>query len=138
MMERNTHWLNERRLSHYPRIILTLFIAIAVVWVVLSKHMIDIKGKPLGYDFITFWGASHLGLTGHPADAYDIRLISDAEKIAVPRLNSLFVWYYPPAFYLVILPLAFLPYLVAYLSFILATLACYVVLLYRVVRNKTA
>lgn len=137
-MERNAHWLNETRLSHYPRIILAFFIAIAIVWVALSKDLVDIKGKPLGYDFITFWGASHLGLTGHAADAYDINLMFNAEKIAVPRLNNFFVWYYPPAFYLVILPLAFLPYLVACVSFIVATLACYVALLYRVVRNKSA
>lgn len=137
-MERDTHWLNPTRLSHYPRILLTLFIAIAIGWVVLSKGMMDMKGKPLGYDFITFWGASHLGLTGHPVDAYDIRRLFDAEKLAVPALHSFYVWYYPPAFYLLILPLAWLPYLVAYASFVTATLACYVALLYRVVRNKAA
>jgi hypothetical protein len=137
-VKRDTHWLNEERLLQYPRIILALLLVISVVWVLMSKNMIDIKGKPLGYDFITFWGASHLGLAGHPADAYDFSHIFVAEKIAVPRLTGLFFWYYPPAFYLVILPLAFLHYLAAYFTFILTTLACYVALLYRVVRHKTA
>ena len=137
-MKSNTHWLNQQRLFVYPRMLLALFIVIAIGWVVLSKNMMDMKGKPLGYDFITFWGASHLGLTGHPTDAYDIFKMLDAQRVAVPRLNSFYVWYYPPSFYLVILPLALMPYIVAYLSFVLITLACYVALLHRVIRNKKA
>jgi hypothetical protein len=134
----DAHWLNRRRLSHYPLIILTAFIVIAVVWVLRSKDMVDLKGKPLGYDFITFWAASHLGLAGHPADAYNIRSLFNAEQIAVPASHSIFVWYYPPAFYLVILPLALLPYLAAYWGFMLSTLGCYLLVFRRVVNNKAA
>jgi Glycosyltransferase family 87 len=134
----DAHWLNRRRLSHYPLIILTAFIVIAVVWVLRSKDMVDLKGKPLGYDFITFWAASHLGLAGHPADAYNIRSLFNAEQIVVPASHSIFVWCYPPAFYLVILPLALLPYLAAYWGFMLSTLGCYLLVFRRVVNNQAA
>jgi hypothetical protein len=137
-MKNNPHRLNQQRLFVYPRMLLALFIVIAISWVLLSNNTIDMKGKPLGYDFITFWGASHLGLSGHQVDAYDILKLFDAERVAVPKLSTFYVWYYPPSFYLVILPLALMPYIVAYLSFVLTTLACYVALLSRVIRNKHA
>ena len=138
IMSRNTHWLNRKRLTVYPRIFLTVFLVAGIAWVLLSKNMVDLKGKPLGYDFITFWAASHVGLGGHAADAYNVRLLFKAENIAVPESQKIFVWFYPPPFYLVVLPLALLPYLAAYAVFVLSTLGCYVLVLRRIARNNTA
>jgi hypothetical protein len=137
-MERNEHWLNRERLTVYPRLILTLLIVVAVTWVLMSKNAVDPKGKPLGYDFITFWAASYVGLTGHAQDAYDIASLFKAEQIAVPASQSAFVWFYPPSFYLLILPLASLPYLAAYWTFVLSTLGCYLLVVRRVVQGNAA
>jgi hypothetical protein len=137
-MGRNTHWLNRKRLTVYPRIFLTVFLVGGIAWVLLSKNMVDLKGKPLGYDFVTFWAASHVGLGGHAADAYNISLLFQAEKIAVPASQMVFVWYYPPPFYLVVLPLALLPYIASYWVFVSSTLACYVLVLKRILKNNTA
>ncbi|WP_321781822.1 glycosyltransferase family 87 protein [Paraburkholderia sp. J94] len=132
------HWLDRERFTNYPRILLGMFILAAICWIVMSKDMVDMKGKPLGYDFITFWAASHLALAGHAADAYQIPLLFAAEKIGVPASQSVFVWYYPPTFYLLVLPLALLPYIVAYWAFILPTLCLYLLALRRVVWNTHA
>lgn len=112
------HWLNAERLAVYPRIFAVLFVGLGLVWVLAASDGVDLKGKPLGYDFITFWGASHLALEGSPAAAYDPREIYLAERLAVPDSSSLFLWHYPPTFFLAVLPLALLPYFWAYLSFV--------------------
>lgn len=112
------HWLNAERLRAYPRIFALLFVALGLVWVLTANNGVDLKGKPLGYDFITFWGASHLALEGNPAAAYDPREIYAAERQAVPDSSSLFLWHYPPTFLLAVLPLALLPYFWAYWSFL--------------------
>lgn len=120
------HWLNEERLRIYPRLFLLLFLALGMVWVLLSENGVDPWGKPLGYDFITFWGASHLALEGNPADAYDPDKIYAAEQLAVPDNPSMFLWHYPPTFYLVVWPLALLPYFMAYFVFVGLTFLPYV------------
>lgn len=122
----------------YPRMIVLLLLVTSIVWVLLSKNSLDLKDRPLGYDFITFWAASHVGLAGHAPDAYNISLLFKAEQIAVPDLTWPFFWYYPPSFYLVILPLAFFPYLVAYWVFVLSTLTGYLLVFRRIVRNNIA
>lgn len=138
VMDGSTHWLTRKRLTVYPRMIVVILVVTGIAWVLLSKNMVDLKGKPLGYDFITFWAASHVGLAGHSVDAYNIPLLFKAEQLAVPASNRIFVWYYPPPFYLIILPLALLPYLAAYGVFMLSTLACYLVVFRRIVQNRTA
>lgn len=122
------HWLNQRRLIAYPRIFVPVYVLLAIGWAMMSVDLVDPKGKPLGYDFITFWGASLLALSGHAADAYDMQRIFAAEQIAVPASNAVFLWHYPPMFHLVALPLALMPYLVSYATFVVSTFtACAIV-----------
>ncbi|MFX1684402.1 glycosyltransferase family 87 protein [Paraburkholderia sp. A2RI-6] len=137
-MGRSTHWLNRERIKIYPRIVLGLIVVVFIAWVLLSKDRLDPQGKPLGADFIAFWAASHIALAGHAEDAYNLPSLFKAVQVAVPASQSIFAWYYPPSFYLVVLPLALLPYLAAYLTFILSTLICYLVVLRRIAFNTTA
>lgn len=134
------HWLNRERLTLYPRIILALFLVIVfgLVWVLMSNDMVDPKGQPLGYDFITFWAASQIALSGHAQDAYSMPQLYKAMQIAVPTAKSEYLWSYPPSFYLVILPLALLPYILAYCAFMLSTLGAYVLVLRRIIRGNIA
>ncbi len=133
-----SHWLNRERFTRYPRLFLLLFIVLGIAWALLAKNHVDLKGKPLGYDFITFWAASYLGLHNHAPLAYDLASIFRAEQAAVPASNSVFVWYYPPTFYVLILPLALLAYFPAYWTFMLLTLAAYVCAMRRIVRTPDA
>ena len=134
-MKARSHWLNRERLSLYPRVILALFLVIGLKF---FDTMFDQNGITFASDFITFWAASHVALAGHAEDAYNIPLLFKAEQIAVPASQKGFVWFYPPSFYLVILPLALLPYIAAYCAFMLSTLGAYLLVLRRIVRGNTA
>ncbi|UWX58030.1 DUF2029 domain-containing protein [Chlorobaculum sp. MV4-Y] len=131
-MNANLHWLNQKRLIFYSRISLALFLVIG------SGFVLTPDGLPICRDFITFWTASHLALTGHAQDAYNISLLLKAEQADVPLSQIPLPWFYPPPFYLVVLPLALLPFLAAYWTFTLSTLGGYFLVLRRIVRGKTA
>jgi hypothetical protein len=134
----DAHWLNSKRLTAYPRILLGMFVLTTAIWLLMSKQMVDPQGKPFGNDFITFWAASYAALHGHAPDAYNIAKIFRYEQIAVPASKLVFGWYYPPSFYLVVLPLALLPYVAAFFVWILPTLALYVGVLQRIVKGSVA
>jgi hypothetical protein len=125
------HWLTAERLTVYPLIVLAVSLISAIGWIVASGGMVDPRGKPLGYDFITFWGASYLALGGTPAAAYDMVRIAAAEQAAVPGLETVYLWHYPPTFFLLILPLSLLPYLAAYFAFLGTTGAAFVAVMRR-------
>ncbi len=119
------HWLNLRRATAYPRIFVAIYLAATVVWVCLATDLVDPKGKPLGYDFITFWSASWLALAGESAAAFDAARIFAIQRIAVPASDVVFLWHYPPTFHLIVLPLALMPYFAAYGVWLAGTFAGY-------------
>ncbi len=120
-----SHWLNAERLRVYPRVFLALYLLLTAVWVLLSRHGVDITGKPLGHDFIAFWTASELALAGHPLAAYDPETLVAAQQALLPGIRTAHPWQYPPTFLLAVLPLALLPYFASYLLFVASTLFVY-------------
>jgi hypothetical protein len=112
---------------------------LAVLWVVLSHDGIDPAGKPLGADFINFYAASDLALHGRLAEAYDIGRMEAAEQAIVPAAAGQVVpWQYPPSFALMILPLALLPYAVAFVLFTVVTAALYLWLVRAIFPDRRA
>lgn len=138
MTRSDRHWLDAERLTVYPRILVIMFGLSAVAYAATVRDLVDFRGQSAGADFITFWAASYLGLSGRPEDAYDVSLIAAAERVAVPAGENVFAWFYPPPFFLAILPLALMPYLVALLAFVGTTLIAYLVALGRVIRRWDA
>ena len=116
------HWLNQRRLRVYPWLFLLAFVLIAGYWTVRSEAGLDVRGKPLGYDFVSFWSASTLALEGEPEAAYRPERILATGRRAVPDLEARFIWSYPPTFQLLVLPLGLLPYIWSYLLWFVAWL----------------
>src|SRR5690242_6919700 len=106
------------RMRRYPMLIIAIYVVAAIVLVATSHDMIDPLGKPLGYDFITFWGASDLTLHGKPQAAFDAAQSLAAQQKAIAETYVEFYWHYPPTFQLVAAPLALLPYALSYLIFI--------------------
>jgi hypothetical protein len=136
----DAHWLTSARILLYSRIFFALFLfLICFLWFFMFKNFVDSRGQPVGFDFITYWAASHLALTGHAQDAYNTSLLFNAQQIGMPAATaSTYVWFYPPAFFLVVLPLALLPYIAAYGIFMLSTLCACLLVLRRIVRGSTA
>jgi hypothetical protein len=129
-------WLNEARVSVYPKILLALYIVLGIGWIALSTDFVDRSGKPLGYDFITFWAASDLALHGQAGDVFDPAKIFAAQQRAVAANQSVYLWHYPPVFLLFVLPLALVPYLVSCALFVGVTLAIYILYLRRLVDSR--
>lgn len=113
------------RMRHYPIIILILVAMGIVGLIATSRDMLDFRGKPLGYDFITFWGASSLTLEGRPEAAFDPVETVAAQAKAVAGSEVDFFWHYPPPYQFVTAPLALMPYPVAFIAFALAGFAAY-------------
>jgi len=127
------HWLNAERLRIYPLALMALYVGWACILVLRAHGGVDASGKPLGFDFIAFWGAARIALGGHPADAYDMQRLLEVERTALPGLGDgpLGPWQYPPTFLLLVLPLGLLPYFLSYFSFIGASFGGFAVVLRR-------
>jgi hypothetical protein len=119
-------WFDRERARVYRRLLLAVTLAIALGWVLTAHHGIDAAGKPLGTDFLAFWSASKLALSGHPASAYDIAQIYQIERATVAADPGLSTFLYPPPFLLVCLPLALIGYFPALVLWLLATGSAFV------------
>lgn len=125
------HWLNNRRLRAYPWLFLVAFALIAGYWMVQSEAGLDVEGKPLGYDFVSFWSASTLALEGEAAASYQPERILEAGRRAIPDLETRYIWSYPPTFHLLVLPLGLLPFLLGYLIWFLVWLIPFLLVIRR-------
>lgn len=135
-MSNGDHWLNRERLTVYPRIILLMFIVITIgiIW---RSNLVTPDGKPIITDFGIFYSASQIALTGHAAESYDESNLLAKEKVIEGDAEG-YYWFYPPTFYLVILPLGLLPFFLSYFLFMLTTFGCYVMVLRRIIWNGDA
>jgi arabinofuranan 3-O-arabinosyltransferase len=86
----------------------------------------DAQRRPIANDFVNVWAAGRLTLDGNPAAAYDWPVHKQAEVRAVGHdFKDYYGWHYPPFFLFVAAALAMLPYLVAAVGWLVATLcAC--------------
>ena len=118
------HWLNAERIRVYSLLIVAIVGAVAAWWIARSlPGLVDPHGKPVGYDFITFWSAARLALAGRPEAVFDPSAIAAVQHAAVPARDALFLWHYPPTFLLLMLPLGLLSYPAALVAFSGATAA---------------
>lgn len=132
--EAPVHWLDARRLRLYPLAALTCYVILAIGWIVRRAVLHQPDVPPFALDFLPFWSASYLGLHGHALDAYDVIKLTRVETLVEPYmrdLNGIMPWLYPPTMLLLVLPLAWLPYWMAYGVFAIGALLLFV----RVVRK---
>lgn len=132
------HWLDAERLRVYPWLFISMYVLLGAVWIALARNGVDIKGKPLGYDFIAFWAASRVALEQGALAAYDLATIVYAERAVVPGILTVHPWHYPPTFFLLVLPLSLLPYALSFVAFIGTTLGVYVAALRRALPPREA
>ncbi|MFZ3032803.1 MAG: glycosyltransferase family 87 protein [Parvibaculum sp.] len=106
------------RMRVYPRLAVIVYVLAGFAMIASATSMIDVFGKPLGYDFITFWAASHLTLAGDPVGAFNLSHILAAEQLAVPANTEVFLWHYPPVYQMFVAPLALMPYGLSWFVFV--------------------
>jgi hypothetical protein len=107
---RDAGWLNAKRIRAYSLILFAMNVLGFAAWIGLSHGLIDHSGKPLGTDFMSFYAASKLALTGHAAQAWDPYAHQAAQDAIFGRQLGYWAFFYPPAYLLICTPLALLPY----------------------------
>lgn len=85
--------------------------------------LVNLAGVNIGRDFVAFWSAAGLALTGQPASAYDHAALHAAEFQAIGAPVKFTAWFYPPFVQLLSAPLALMPYLSALALWLLAPLS---------------
>ena len=115
------------------RLVAVIGLMLALAYLVLlggayldGNFLTDRQGQPIANDFVNVFAAGRLTLDGDPAAAYDWPLHKAAEERAVGHaFANYYGWHYPPTFLFVAAALAMLPYVVALVIWLTATLAVY-------------
>ncbi|MFT4074083.1 MAG: glycosyltransferase family 87 protein [Asticcacaulis sp.] len=116
---RRADWLNGERGRVYSLMGVIAF-AVMAVWI-LGRFMATPDG--MGGDFLSFYAASKLALTGQAAHAWNPDIHAAAEHAALKGSGGYLAFFYPPPYLLVCWPLALLPYGWAALLWMVGTAA---------------
>jgi hypothetical protein len=102
----------------------SLWIAFVLYWP--GPNMMSAVGLYLGQDFVNFWAAGYLALTGRAAEIYDFGAYMAAVKTLFVSSMRPVNFSYPPHALLFTWPLALLPYGVALVMWEICGLAAFV------------
>jgi hypothetical protein len=112
-------------------------LTLCLVAYLVGAWIYDRNGLGIPTDFISFWAAGRLALDGFPAQAFDWDIL---RRIEVAQLGQDFAgnyaWQYPPPFLFVASVLALLPYSVAFLGWVLASLVPYLAVVRAIVGHS--
>lgn len=132
------HWLNQDSLRIYPWPLLLTWVGIAIWWFSRFSDGRGPGGEPLGADFIAFWAAGKLTLTGEASAAWDNTRLFAAQQLAIADSIGNYAWFYPPTALLLVTPLALLPYVTAWLLFMAGSLVLWLRTLWRELPQRDA
>jgi hypothetical protein len=127
------------RLQAYGYTLAVFYIAFFAYLYWLGVWLLNKSGMPVYHDFTNMFVAGLEALHGEATSAYDPVTHLKAQEALVGAGNSLFSnWPYPPTYFLILAPLAVLPYPAAFLTFEAATLLGCVLVVYQIVRRSPA
>jgi arabinofuranan 3-O-arabinosyltransferase len=118
----------------------------AFIYAVLLVHfyhigawLVDGTGLPVYIDFTCAWVAGSQVLQGQAASIYDPAEFLKVQDALVGAGHSAYpYWPYPPIYFLILAPLAMLPYVAAFLTWDLVTLVGCIAVVYLIVRRRAA
>jgi glycosyl transferase family 87 len=118
----------------------TLYLLYFVMLYRAGTWIVDSTGLPIYTDFGVWWAAGMQALHGDPAALYDL---GEFAKIQAALFRPGEAFYpnwpsYPPTFFLVLAPLALLPYRYAFITWDVVTLLGCVAVVYLIVRRRAA
>lgn len=132
------HRLNHDRVIAYSAILLAIEIGCFLFLVAGTHGLIVPLDTPTSTDFVSFYAAGSLADAGRPELAYDQAAHQAAEERATAPGVEYRFFYYPPVFLLLCALLARLPYLVAFVVFEAATLAAYLIVMRRILDERSS
>jgi hypothetical protein len=125
-------WLARHRILAWGGILLTLEV-LSFGFLVLWQHGVFVPiDPPTSTDFVSFYAAGKLALSGTPALVYNQAAHAAAEVAATaPGIRYNF-FFYPPTYLLLCAPLALLPYTAAFVIFQAVTFAAWLLVIRRI------
>src|SRR5262249_55222468 len=114
-----------RRVALYAAVLPFCYVVFVLRGYVDRLWLIGVDGSGKSMDFVATWAAARLALSGQASAAYDLAVFSREQLAGVGRLGGDYAWAYPPTYFLVIFPLAFLPFAGAAVFWLFGTLALY-------------
>ena len=129
------HWLIERRLRVYPRILLVMFVLAVPAYALTFQNGLDPRGRPVGTDFIAFWSAARVTIADNAVDPWNLAELAGYQRTLFPGLAGPTAWVYPPTMLLLVLPLGYLGFTAAFVAWTVFGLAAFLGTLSFVVRG---
>jgi hypothetical protein len=127
------------RLNAYGFTIFVIYATLLVVFFYAGIWLLDRSGVPIYHDFTCAFVAGLQALHGEAASLYVPSEFLKAQDSLVGTGHSIYPnWPYPPTFFLILAPLAALPYFAAFLTWDLVTLAGCVAVVFLIVRRTPA
>ena len=123
-------WLRYRRVVAWSAVLCAMQMVLLVSAVRLSVEM----HRPLPSDFVSFYAAGSLAVSGAPRLAYDPIAHYQAEQDATAAGMTYVFFFYPPIFLVLCAALAPLPYVAAFVIFQIATLTFFIAVVRRILR----
>lgn len=118
--------------SRLGPIVLSLgLLAVAAWWGAITLNLNYYDNESYFIDFIAFWAAGKLALSGEALAVWDAEAFRVAQDSAL-RHRLLMPWYYPPSFHLAVTPFGLFPFSVAYGLWIVLSLGTFWAVLRRV------
>jgi hypothetical protein len=126
------------RLERWLLAAIVVQLLVGLVWLTTYRGLFDPRGMPIGNDFAAFWFAARMA-RGRPAvDTYDLVAMTQFQHAIWPDLVGVYAWVYPPATLLLVLGFGFMPYVAAYLTWTVTTLAAFLAGLWQNIRSRTS
>lgn len=112
-----------RRIVPYALALLTLYVLALAKAAWNGQWLLD-GGHLVAGDFISFWTAGQLAISGRAAEAYDWAILKQAQlALGAKDFEGFFAWHNPPSFFLFVAPFSPLPYALAWIAWAAVTAA---------------
>ncbi|MEO0607629.1 MAG: glycosyltransferase family 87 protein [Pseudomonadota bacterium] len=102
-----------------------LFIATTLLVTFLTPGLLNGERGVIGADFLAFYTAADMTLQGRALEAYDFAAFDAALQTRAPSEQLGMMWQYPPVMFVIIAPLALLPYKLSYWLWMAMTAGVY-------------
>jgi len=127
------------RLEAYGFGIAVIYATTLVHFYLAGTWIVDSAGSPIYTDFTNMWIAGGQAVHGAAASGYGFAEYSKVQDAVLGAGRAVYsTWPYPPTFFLILAPIATLPYLTAFLTWDVGTMAGCIAVVYLIVQRRPA